>query len=287
MFSGKDKRREALKQEANRLGLDYHGRDPFALPFRYGHLSPYHSEWVESLGFLAHNVICGTYRKHPFLLFDCIHESGGTHDSSSKIHRFSAGVMQLGKDFPGLVMRPEGIFDKVKQRLGFEDIDFDNDEFSKKFVVSCKDGMFARDIFNVLVRDLILGIGKITMKTEKDALMVSFRDRMGPELLQTRLDQLADIREHLPGYLFDVEGRPRESESVRCPECGRSGRYILPRSPEIEMMLKNPFMKMWQTPTGRKLAGNAMEAFHWYLPGEGNDCTHCVPDFWQSVTSGQ
>ena len=47
---------------------------------------------------------------------------------------------------PDLVIRPEGFMDSVVQALGFDDIDFEDAEFSRMFMVKCKDRRFAYDL---------------------------------------------------------------------------------------------------------------------------------------------
>jgi len=47
-----------------------------------------------------------------------------------------------------LTVREEGFFDKIGQFIGFEDIDFESSEFSKRFHVKCSDRRFAFDLFD-------------------------------------------------------------------------------------------------------------------------------------------
>lgn len=45
-----------------------------------------------------------------------------------------------------MLIRPEGIFDKVAGTFGFDDVDFDSAEFSRRFYMTSSDKRFAYDL---------------------------------------------------------------------------------------------------------------------------------------------
>ena len=49
---------------------------------------------------------------------------------------------------PALTVRPEGLLDQLSQALGFDDIDFESEEFSRKFCVKGPDKRFAWDLLH-------------------------------------------------------------------------------------------------------------------------------------------
>lgn len=76
--------------------------------------------------------------------------------SSTTTYRFSYLILHLPFTTPALLVRPEGIFDKVAGAFGFEDIDFESAEFSRKFYVSSSDKRFAYDVIHPRMMELLL-----------------------------------------------------------------------------------------------------------------------------------
>ena len=52
-------------------------------------------------------------------------------------------IIELGAQFPSLVIRPEGWFDKFAGFIGFDDVDFESAQFSSRYFVKSSDRQFA------------------------------------------------------------------------------------------------------------------------------------------------
>lgn len=52
-------------------------------------------------------------------------------------------IVELGAAFPHLFLRTEGLFDRVAGFVGFDDIDFESEEFSKRYFCKSGDRQFA------------------------------------------------------------------------------------------------------------------------------------------------
>src|SRR5687767_6123089 len=118
------KRREALGTLAARLGLNFqegHDRD---LAKRFEFLD----RLSQGSNRYAYNVLSGRYEGDEVLAFDYHYE---THSTNSKGHRqthhhhFSCCILLLPQAFPALTISREGIFSKIAQAVGFDDIDFE------------------------------------------------------------------------------------------------------------------------------------------------------------------
>src|SRR5205085_4299284 len=67
--------------------------------------------------------------------------------TSTSTYRFSYLIVKVPfPDTPGLLIRPETLMDKVAGALGFDDIDFESEEFSRRFLVKSPDKKFAYDV---------------------------------------------------------------------------------------------------------------------------------------------
>jgi hypothetical protein len=195
------KRRQAMIELAAKLGLRFepgHDRD---IAKRYQFLDKLRA----GSNRYAFNILSGTYRGHEVTAFDYHYE---THSTDSKgrrqthHHYFSFFILQLQAVFPELTIGSEGFFSKIAQALGYDDIDFESHEFSRKFCVRSKDKKFAYDVCNARMIEYLLGNADLTIEIEGDTLAISFGSRLSPERIEQNLNRLIEIRSLMPDYLF-------------------------------------------------------------------------------------
>jgi hypothetical protein len=195
------KRREAMAAAANKLGLQFQSEKNRQLASSYQFLD----KLKQGSNRYAYNIISGMYKGYPVMMFDYHYE---THSSDSKGHRrthhhhFSFFILTLQESFPELKIGPEGFFSKIAQAIGFDDVDFESHEFSRKFCVRSSDKKFAYDFCNARMIEYLLTHPKITIEVEGLSLAVCTSGRIKPEFIQPGLDQLITLRSHMPDYLF-------------------------------------------------------------------------------------
>ncbi len=77
--------------------------------------------------------------------------------SSTTTYRFSYLIVHLPfGGIPDLLIRREGLFDKLSGAFGFDDIDFESAEFSRKFHVKSPDKRFAYDVIHPRMMEFLL-----------------------------------------------------------------------------------------------------------------------------------
>ena len=96
----------------------------------------------------------------------------------------------------------EGFFSKVAQAFGYDDIDFESHEFSRKFCVRSGDKKFAYDVCNARMIEYLLANDDLTIEIENNAMAMSFSRRLNAEQIEPNLDRLVQVRSLLPSYLF-------------------------------------------------------------------------------------
>lgn len=154
------RRREALAQLAVELGWrfapdkDSSHDDQFACfeVFRSGHSR------------VAYNTLYGsttidsqTYDAKMGDFSYQVTTSNGKTTSTTTYH-FSYLILELPfrQHVPSLLIRREGMFDKLKGMFGFDDIDFESAEFSRRFYVKSDDKRFAYDVVDPRMMEFLL-----------------------------------------------------------------------------------------------------------------------------------
>jgi hypothetical protein len=195
------KRREAFASLAARLGFTFSPDRDHGIASRFHFLD----RLAHGSNRYAYNILSGTYQGRGVLVFDYHYQ---TESRDSKGHRrthhyhFSCFVLQLEQSFPELTIAPEGILSKVAQAFGYDDIDFESHEFSRKFCVRSKDKKFAYDVCHARMIEYLLANDDLSIEIENAALAIAYADVLKPEEIEPNLQRLAQVRALMPNYLF-------------------------------------------------------------------------------------
>lgn len=195
------KRREALQQLALRLGFSFSQDKDYSMAERFSFLN----KLAQGSNRYAYNILGGNFQGHDVLVFDYHYE---THSTDSKgrrqthHHHFSFFILMLPMAFPELVISQEGIFSKLAQAFGYDDIDFESAEFSRAFCVRSKDKKFAYDVCHARAMEYLLANRDLTIEIERDALALAFGRCLDVTQIETNLRRLVEFRSLIPDYLF-------------------------------------------------------------------------------------
>ena len=110
-------------------------------------------------GRYAFNIASGQRGDYEVTAFDYHYETESTDsdgDTDTTHHYFSAVMLQPEHALRPLLVRREGFFDKVKAGFGYDDIDFESAEFSRRFHVTAADKRWAYDVFHARSMQLLL-----------------------------------------------------------------------------------------------------------------------------------
>ena len=111
--------------------------------------------------------------------------------------------MDLSQRFPELNIEREGFFSKIGQALGFDDIDFESLEFSKRYKVKSRDKKFAYDFCNAQMIDYLLRQRDLIIEVDGATLALTFRGKLAIERIRPNFERLQAIRSFMPNYLFN------------------------------------------------------------------------------------
>jgi hypothetical protein len=190
------KRREAMAALAAKLGLYFEPDKNWDIAQRYSFLDKLRA----GSNRYAFNIFLGDYKGYDVIVFDYHYRTGS--GKNTQHHYISFFILHLPASFPELVIGSEGFFSKIAQAVGYDDIDFESHEFSRKFCVRSPDKKFAYDVCNARMIEYLLSNTDLTIEIEGEALAVSFSSRLSPEQIEPNLNRLITIRSLLPEYLF-------------------------------------------------------------------------------------
>jgi len=193
-------RREAMTRLAAELGFEYYPDDPWDLADRYAMFELFGRGHSRE----ASNVICGEIDSRAVVAFDYQYTTGSGKNQST--HSCQALVMGLPIVAAGLRMRSENLFDHVAAWVGYDDINFESDEFSRRYHVACDDRRFAYDILHARLIDYLLGCGSVPNLEMQGPLMVLFESQGDAANVRRLLAIGREIVASIPDYVRSARG---------------------------------------------------------------------------------
>lgn len=199
------KRREALTALAMSLGWTFDPSNDYSWDDRYPQFQMFH----RGEGRHAFNTLIGTIAIDGV---ECRAQAGdyqykttsGTgKDRRTTTHRFSYLVVHLPYPAtPRLLVRSETFLDKFAGALGFDDIDFESEEFSRAFHVKSADRKFAYDVCHPRMMEFLLATRPPPVEIEQGCCCVSDASRTwSPEQFAQRIRWASEFFSLWPDYL--------------------------------------------------------------------------------------
>jgi len=205
-YQAEKKRRAALLAWAGAHGLSHRTEKDRGLERRF----PMHKCLREGSDRYAENVMEGERKGRKLCAFDYHYETYSTDSKGSRQthhHWFSAVVVDCGLPLKPLFIRPENFFDKITEFVGYDDIDFELAEFSRKFYVKAPDPRWAFDVLHQRTMEFLLESPRFTIEMAGPWVMARKTGRLSPELFSAALGVAEGILDNLPRYLLqDLKG---------------------------------------------------------------------------------
>ena len=198
------RRREALEAWAASCGLSFSPAHEYGLDARY----PEFDNLRKGDQRYAYNTMRGAWQKRPFYAFDYHYE---THSTDSKgrrqtqHHNFSVVILDSDIPLQPLLIRPEGLFDKLAEFFGFEDINFESAKFSRKFFVKAPNKKWAYDVIHPRCMEFLLSMPQFTLQFAPRYVMACRDTALRAEEFAQAADVVAGILERLPEYVVQQQ----------------------------------------------------------------------------------
>jgi hypothetical protein len=156
----------------------------------------------------SYNHLTGKWKEHDFLGFDYHYETY-SYDSKGRRqtnhHYFSTVILTSPIPLQPLFIRPEGIFDKVTEFFGADDIDFESTEFSKKFFVKAPDKKWAFDVIQQRTMQFLLDSPRFNLQLGYKEIMAYHNSTFSAEQFEQAADVICGILERLPDYVVQQQ----------------------------------------------------------------------------------
>ncbi len=196
-WRAQQRRREELTALAAECGLEYSEDDPFDLPNYLSRIGTFDQGSSRK----ASNVLHGEWRGRRVIAFDYQYTTGSGKNRHT--HHLSACLQPVGLRVPNLVIRPETFLDKLGAVVGFDDIDFESDEFSRAFCVKGDDRKFAYDVCHPQMMSWLLANGRgWSVELVDSSLVLTTGSRWSPSEFRAALYFSARFFELIPEHVW-------------------------------------------------------------------------------------
>ncbi|MEE2973321.1 MAG: hypothetical protein VX672_09360 [Planctomycetota bacterium] len=200
-FLQERKRTTELQDLAERMGLSFSPARDSSADERFARFGPFkrgHSRraWnimrgMVTLGGYEMEVESGDFR----------YTVGTGRDRRTYKFSYLVGTNPIGA-CPETIVRKEGVFDQLKGVLGFDDIDFESDEFSRRYHVSSDEKRFAYDLIDQRMIEYLMATSPPAFELDGDLICVSDgRARWRAEDFQQWFDWLGGFLRTWPDHL--------------------------------------------------------------------------------------
>lgn len=214
-YIGRQWRRQELAQLAAAMGLAFSEEKDQSLQDRYSEFACLKQGDDDRYAF---NRLSGTWEGRSTLAFDYHYE---THSTDAKGHRqssshyFSAVIVKSPVPLKSLLVRPEGLLDKMKAFFGAEDINFESAEFSRRFYVKSPDRRWAYDVLHAQAIEFLLAMPDFRIQFGSAHVIIWRDDTFSPETFRSAWRVACGLLDRLPNYLIEQQNQFPAQEKTR------------------------------------------------------------------------
>ena len=197
----KAKRRDAFRAFAGRYGLEYAQGDPLgvvAWPF---------SLFRRGAGRGIENYLWGPWEGQPVQAFDFWYYTESTDGQGHRTrsyHRFSCALVEVAASFPHLEIAREGVFTRLADHLGLEDIEFESPEFNRRYNVKAKDRRFAYELLDARMIEWLVNFDQGLAFEILGNRVLAYGPKVKPPGLVPLIGTAAMFRSHIPRVAWSL-----------------------------------------------------------------------------------
>ncbi|MBK8269307.1 MAG: hypothetical protein IPK83_13770 [Planctomycetes bacterium] len=195
------KRREALRKLALEAGFSFdEGREPGLYVRRCSSIDLFN----QGNNRYTFNHLVGERNGQSVVACDYHYETYSRDKNGKKTthhHYYGMVLLRVGLNMPQVKIRREGLFDKIAGALGFDDIDFESAEFSRKFHVSAADRKFAYDLIHPRAMEYLLETDNLSWEFDGDVIAVYKHGVFDPGRIMPAIQTAVGFVKHVPEFV--------------------------------------------------------------------------------------
>jgi hypothetical protein len=198
------KRRKEWQEFALAHNLAFSGSDIYNLPSMYFYFDMFKHGHSKT----AYNLCYGNDKGFDIITCDYRYTTGS--GKNKQTHFRTALIIKTTMMFKEISLRPENFFDKIGAAIGFDDIDFESAEFSKKYYVTAADKKFAYDIIHPRMMELLLSNTGICMQANANSIIFHRGGTLTISQMELLIMFSHKFMELIPDYLrkeIEMNGR--------------------------------------------------------------------------------
>ncbi|MFN2594713.1 MAG: hypothetical protein ABR579_07490 [Actinomycetota bacterium] len=212
-YSRAAKRREALFLWATAHGFEYSRQDQFDLLYLGFHL------FSMGDGRGVENVLWGSWMGLPVKAADYWYydeSSDGKGGRSRTYHRFSVVIAELECFLPAVTVSKENLLTKLADHVGFQDINFESEQFNRQFQIKSRDREFAFKLIDARMIQWFLSTGGgFNFETSAQNVLVYERKQKSPEELIPLFGTAKEFHDRIPRIVWSEYGTPKQPGNER------------------------------------------------------------------------
>jgi hypothetical protein len=201
------RRREAIERWCARRGFRFIGSAPFRLMSNLQGIPQFRSGREHK----SANVVVGSLKSLGSTLdvysgdYSYVEDVGSGKNRRRVTRRFSFVVATLPFVTPAVALRRESFLDRFAAAMGFDDIDFETAEFSRKFHVKSQNARFAYDLIHPRMMEFILSADDPSFTITDGLCAVADGARTWPpEKFEQQLSYLDGLLQLWPRHVLDT-----------------------------------------------------------------------------------
>jgi len=150
----------------------------------------------------AENFLTGTAGGCGLTAFD-YHFTTGSGKNRTR-HNYAVVLLRPSFLLKPLIIRPEGIWDKLTAAFGWDDIDFESAEFSRRFHVSSPDRRWAYDVLTPLTMEFLMERGKPAIHMDLLQVMLPASGSLEPDKIREAIVTGTGLLDRIPKFTRDA-----------------------------------------------------------------------------------
>lgn len=194
----------ALAELAARIGFQFDPADDRSLPRRFEHFPTFRQGSDRTAYHTLHGSLPVNGRPVSFMMGDYRYttESGTGKDRTTTTHHVSYLYARLPfASRATITVRRENFVDRIAGAIGFEDINFESAEFSRKFHVKSDDRKRTYDLFDPRMIEWYLGTEPPTLELIGSDMLLTDGIVWKPDQMAARLQWAQEFVEHWPTFV--------------------------------------------------------------------------------------